>query len=75
MSMVTVAMEMGGVYDEWWAWMPVSILMNISVSLAVYALLLFYHAFDEMLDKKRQRPLAKFLCIKVLLPWHCMRVT
>merc|ERR1719277_2629928 len=30
----------------------------------MYALILFYHAFEEQLSLGKQRPLAKFLCIK-----------
>jgi len=39
-----------------------SIILNISVSLAVYALMMIYHAFAEELAP--HRPLAQFLSIK-----------
>jgi len=39
-----------------------AIILNISVTLAVYALMMFYHAFEKELAP--HRPLAKFLCIK-----------
>ena len=40
----------------------ITIVLNVSVSLAVYALMMLYHAFKEEL--KPHRPLAQFLCIK-----------
>lgn len=40
----------------------VTIVLNISVSLALYALVLFYHAFAKELAP--HSPLAKFLCVK-----------
>lgn len=67
LSLVVVGMELAGVYEEMCAWLPISVLLNISVTLAVYALMLFYHAFADKLNKGRQRPLAKFICIKVWL--------
>jgi len=39
-----------------------SIMLNLSVSTAVYALVCIYHAFAE--DIAQYRPLAQFLCIK-----------
>jgi len=49
---------------EWLVHWPLTIVLNISVTLAVYALILFYHAFDKDPDFKQYTPLAKFLAIK-----------
>lgn len=40
----------------------VTVILNVSVSLALYALVLFYHAFAKELAP--HSPLAKFLCVK-----------
>eukprot|EP00250_Pteridium_aquilinum_P011737 c20274_g1_i1 orf=280-1167(+) len=40
----------------------VTIVLNVSVSLALYALVLFYHAFAKELAP--HSPLAKFMCVK-----------
>lgn len=40
----------------------ISVIFNVSVYLAIYALLLFYHTFDKELAP--HNPLGKFLCIK-----------
>jgi len=40
----------------------IAVMLNISTTTAVYALLTFYHAFEEELSP--HRPLAKFICIK-----------
>ncbi|MCO5576697.1 hypothetical protein L7F22_030512 [Adiantum nelumboides] len=40
----------------------VTIVLNVSVSLALYALVLFYHAFSKELAP--HSPLAKFMCVK-----------
>lgn len=40
----------------------VAIALNVSVTVAFYALLTFYHAFEE--DLAPSRPLAKLICIK-----------
>lgn len=64
LSLLTVAAQLGGVADERWVWVPISVVANCSVTLAVNALVLFYHAFASPLDRRNQHPLAKFLCIK-----------
>jgi len=40
----------------------INIILNVSVTVAVYALMMFYHAFARELSP--HRPLAQFLCIK-----------
>ncbi|KAJ6333604.1 hypothetical protein OIU76_026130 [Salix suchowensis] len=50
-----------GIYPNWLSW-TFTIILNISVSLALYSLLVFYHVFAKELAP--HKPLAKFLCIK-----------
>jgi len=64
LTALTLLAQFYGVYEETWAWLPICIAANVSITLAVNALILFYHAFAEELDKDNQHPLAKFLCIK-----------
>ena len=44
------------------AYLAITVALNVSVTLAVYALILFYHAFAEVIGDRN--PLRKFLCIK-----------
>jgi len=60
LSIISVYLESVERYEEFS--MYFSVALNISVTLAVYALMMFYHTFEEELAS--QRPLAKFLCIK-----------
>jgi len=64
LTALTLLAQFYGVYDQLWVWLPICIVANISVTVAVNALILFYHAFEHELDKDHQHPLAKFLCIK-----------
>jgi len=64
MSIAIVAVTALGIYEHIAVWLPVSLVLNVSVTIAVYALMLFYHAFQEQLSQGYHRPLAKFLCIK-----------
>jgi len=59
-SVLGVGADFAGLY-ELVSW-PISIALNVSVTTAVYALVVFYHAFAEEL--KDHRPLAQFICIK-----------
>jgi len=59
-SVVGIGAELIGKYD--YVYWLITITLNISVTLAVYALVVFYHAFAEEL--KEHRPLAQFICIK-----------
>ena len=60
----TVVAQISGYADEIWIWLPVAIVANISVTLALNAMIMFYHAFEETLAKENHRPLAKFLSFK-----------
>mmetsp|Transcript_455 Transcript_455/g.598 ORF Transcript_455/g.598 Transcript_455/m.598 type:complete len:292 (+) Transcript_455:79-954(+) len=64
LSILTLVLELSGSYDKLWAWLPITIVLNISLTVAMYALMLFYHAFEQELSLGKQRPLAKFLSIK-----------
>lgn len=60
-SIVMIALQMLGMYPSWLSW-TFTIILNISVSLALYSLVLFYHVFAKELQP--HKPLAKFMCIK-----------
>lgn len=60
-SILMIALQMLGMYPSWLSW-TFTIVLNISVSLALYSLVLFYHVFAKELQP--HKPLAKFMCIK-----------
>jgi len=60
LSIITVVLQLMNKLDS--AYMLISIILNISVTVAVSALMIFYHTFVKELSP--YRPLAKFLCIK-----------
>jgi len=60
LSIIAVVLQLMDKLDS--VYMLISIILNISVTLAVSALMIFYHTFDKELSP--YRPLAKFLCIK-----------
>lgn len=60
-SILMITLQLVGVYPSWVSW-TFTIILNISVSLALYSLVIFYHVFDKELAP--HKPLAKFLCIK-----------
>ncbi|XP_010278359.1 PREDICTED: transmembrane protein 184C-like [Nelumbo nucifera] len=60
-SVLMIALQLLGLYTNWVSW-TFTIILNISVSLALYSLVVFYHVFGKELEP--HRPLAKFLCIK-----------
>jgi len=64
LSILTLVATAFGIYESLIVWLPISVALNISMSVAIYALMLFYHSFEQQLSKGKQRPLAKFLCIK-----------
>uniref|UniRef100_A0A5B7CDU8 Transmembrane protein 184C n=1 Tax=Davidia involucrata TaxID=16924 RepID=A0A5B7CDU8_DAVIN len=60
-SILMIALQILGMYPSWVSW-TFTIILNISVSLALYSLVIFYHVFGKELAP--HTPLAKFLCIK-----------
>ncbi|XAR67537.1 hypothetical protein NMG60_11002329 [Bertholletia excelsa] len=60
-SILMIALQLVGIYSSWVSW-TFTIILNISVSLALYSLVVFYHVFAKELAP--HKPLAKFLCIK-----------
>ncbi|KAG0555895.1 hypothetical protein M758_11G009400 [Ceratodon purpureus] len=61
LSIIVMFLEWMGWYVGPIAWI-VTIVLNVSVSLAMYSLVLFYHLFHAELAP--HKPLAKILCIK-----------
>jgi len=59
-SIISLGLQVAGKLDK--VYTLISIVLNISVTLAVTSLMIFYHSFDKELAP--HRPLAKFLCIK-----------
>lgn len=60
-SVLMIAFQLLGLYTGWISWV-FTMVLNISVSLALYALVVFYHVFAKELAP--HNPMAKFLCIK-----------
>ncbi|KAJ9690318.1 hypothetical protein PVL29_012795 [Vitis rotundifolia] len=60
-SILMITLQILGMYPNWLSW-TFTIILNISVSLALYSLVLFYHVFAKEL--KPHKPLTKFLCVK-----------
>ncbi|RAL40955.1 unnamed protein product [Cuscuta campestris] len=60
-SILMIALQLLGAYPTWVSWI-FTIILNISVSLALYSLVVFYHVFAKELAP--HKPLAKFLCVK-----------
>ncbi|CAI9088578.1 OLC1v1022947C4 [Oldenlandia corymbosa var. corymbosa] len=60
-SILMIGLQILGLYPDWISWI-FTIILNISVSLALYSLVLFYHVFAKELAP--HNPLSKFLCIK-----------
>nr|AFK39908.1 unknown [Medicago truncatula] len=60
-SILMITLQLVGFYPNWLSWI-ITIILNISVSLALYSLVIFYHVFAKELEP--HKPLAKFLCIK-----------
>uniref|UniRef100_A0A453BFM7 Uncharacterized protein n=1 Tax=Aegilops tauschii subsp. strangulata TaxID=200361 RepID=A0A453BFM7_AEGTS len=60
-SILIIALQLLGLYPSWVSW-TFTIILNFSVSMALYALVIFYHLFAKELAP--HKPLAKFLCIK-----------
>ncbi|XP_044460920.1 transmembrane protein 184C-like [Mangifera indica] len=60
-SILMITLQILGTYPTWLSW-TFTIILNISVSLALYSLVAFYHVFAKELAP--HKPLAKFMCIK-----------
>lgn len=60
-SILMITLQVLGTYPSWVSW-TFTIILNISVSVALYSLVLFYHVFAKELEP--HKPLAKFLCVK-----------
>lgn len=60
-SILMIALQLLDMYPTWISW-TFTIILNISVSLALYSLVIFYHVFAKELAP--HNPLAKFLCVK-----------
>ncbi|KAG9459522.1 hypothetical protein H6P81_004030 [Aristolochia fimbriata] len=60
-SIFMIVLQLLGLYTTWISW-TFTIILNISVSLALYSLVVFYHVFAKELAP--HKPLSKFLCIK-----------
>ncbi|KAF3323781.1 transmembrane protein 184 [Carex littledalei] len=60
-SVLMILLELVGIYPAWLDW-TITMILNISVSMALYALVLFYHIFAKELAP--HKPLAKFMCVK-----------
>lgn len=61
LSILMIALLHFDLYPSWVSWI-FTIILNVSVSLALYSLVIFYHVFAKELAP--HSPLAKFLCIK-----------
>ncbi|KAD3337890.1 hypothetical protein R6Q59_027374 [Mikania micrantha] len=59
-SLLMIGLQLLGVYPRWVSW-TFTIIISISIFMAVYSLLVFYHVFAKEL--KPYKPLAKFSCI------------
>jgi len=60
LSLLSIWLDVNDQLDTYYTY--ISVVLNISVTMSVTALMLFYHAFADEL--KEHRPLAQFLCIK-----------
>uniref|UniRef100_A0A803NY06 Uncharacterized protein n=1 Tax=Cannabis sativa TaxID=3483 RepID=A0A803NY06_CANSA len=60
-SILMITFQLIGIYPSWLSW-TFTIILNISVSLALYSLVVFYHVFAKELAP--HKPLSKFMCIK-----------
>lgn len=60
-SILMITLQILGLYPSWLSWM-FTIILNISFSVAMYSLVVFYHVFSKELQP--HKPLSKFICIK-----------
>ncbi|KAL7088858.1 hypothetical protein ACP275_13G154000 [Erythranthe tilingii] len=59
-SILTTALQIIGMYPSWLNWTFV-VVLNLSILLAMYALVVFYRVFPKELEP--HKPLTKFICI------------
>lgn len=71
-SVQMILLELVGIYPTWLDW-TITMILNISVSMALYALVLFYHIFAKELAP--HKPLAKFMCVKGIVFFCFWQVT
>ncbi|EOA38365.1 hypothetical protein CARUB_v10009893mg [Capsella rubella] len=60
-SILMITLQILGIYPAWLSWI-FTIILNVSVSLALYSLVKFYHVFAKELEP--HKPLTKFMCVK-----------
>ncbi|XP_009607526.1 uncharacterized protein LOC107829021 [Nicotiana tabacum] len=60
-SILMIVLQILGLYPNWLSW-TFTIILNISFSVAMYSLVVFYHVFSKELQP--HKPLSKFICIK-----------
>lgn len=60
-SILMITLRILDMYPSWASWI-FTIILNMSISLALYSLVKFYHVFAKELEP--HKPLAKFGCIK-----------
>ncbi|KAL1809055.1 hypothetical protein ACET3Z_026045 [Daucus carota] len=60
-SVLMITLRILDIYPSWASWL-FTIIINMSVSLALYSLVKFYHVFAKELEP--HKPLAKFVCLK-----------
>ncbi|GER27184.1 hypothetical protein STAS_02865 [Striga asiatica] len=60
-SVLMITLQVIGFYPNWLSW-TFTVVLNLSFSLAMYSLVVFYHVFAKELEP--HKPLSKFICIK-----------
>lgn len=60
-SFLMISLQLLGVYPPWLSWI-FTVVLNVSVYLALYSLVKFFHVFAKELEP--HKPLTKFMCIQ-----------
>ncbi|XP_059292471.1 uncharacterized protein LOC132045915 [Lycium ferocissimum] len=60
-SILMITLQILGLYPSWLSW-TFTIILNISFTVAMYSLVVFYHVFSKELQP--HKPVSKFICIK-----------
>ncbi|KAL3627671.1 hypothetical protein CASFOL_029034 [Castilleja foliolosa] len=63
-SILMMMLQVVGFYPSWLSW-AFKIVLSISISLAMYSLVVFYHVFAKELEP--HKPLSKFICINGII--------